>query len=163
MKLNPLTYRPIGMIHSPFKQIRGTPIQGALARGAEGTVEVLEEFAEGLRDVQMFSHLYLLYAFDRATKTSLTCVPFPDDEARGVFATRAPCRPNAIGLSVVRVLAREGRTIRVADLDVLDGTPLLDIKPYVPMFDCRPDAGAGWLTNVDCKPAEGGADERFAP
>ena len=109
----------------------------------------------------MFSHLYLIYDFHRSAKTSLTVVPFLDDEAHGVFATRAPCRPNRIGLSIVRVASREGNRIRVAELDVLDGTPLLDIKPYVPVFDGRPDARSGWITNGDSKPIRDGADDRF--
>lgn len=163
-----IAYRPVGVIHSPFKEAKGTPIQGAFAPDAEGEVEVFEEFAEALRDVQLFSHLYLIYAFHKAGKTALTCVPFLDDEPHGVFATRAPCRPNAIGLSIVRILSREGRRIRVAELDILDGTPLLDIKPYVPEFDFRPDARSGWLANGESrsarerKAARQGADERFA-
>ena len=156
-----ITYQPIGVIHSPFKQVKGTPIQNVFARDADGVVEVFEEFAEGLRDVQMFSHLYLLYTFHQCRKTSLTVVPFLDEEARGVFATRAPCRPNAIGLSIVRVRSRQGRRIHVAELDVLDGTPLLDIKPYVPEFDVRSDARSGWITRTDSTRAREGADERF--
>ena len=111
--------------------------------------------------MQMFSHLYLLYAFHQCNKTSLTVVPFLDEEARGVFATRAPCRPNAIGLSIVRVRSREGSRIHVAELDVLDGTPLLDIKPYVSEFDVRSDARSGWITRTDSARARKGADERF--
>jgi tRNA-Thr(GGU) m(6)t(6)A37 methyltransferase TsaA len=158
-----ITYRPIGVIHSPFKHIVGTPIQGVFAPEAEGVVEVFEEFAEGLRDVQMFSHLYLLYDFHRSARTSLTVVPFLDEEAHGVFATRAPCRPNRIGLSIVRIRSRQGNTIRVSELDLLDGTPLLDIKPYVPKFDLRSDAGSGWMTGGDFRRVKNGADDRFQP
>jgi len=158
-----ITYQPIGVIHSPFAQKTGTPIQGAFAPDAAGSIEVFERFEEGLQDVDLFSHLHLLYAFHQAPPPSLTCIPFLDDRPRGVFATRAPCRPNAIGLSVVRVLSRQGRTIRVTELDVLDGTPLLDIKPFVPQFDARPDAGSGWITQTDHDRAVHGADQRFGP
>ena len=153
--------RPIGVIRSPFKQAAGTPIQGVFAGGAEGQVEVFQEFADGLRDLDLFSHIYLLYVFDRAGAVKLTCVPFLDDQAHGVFATRAPCRPNHIGLSIVRLLAREGRVLRVADLDILDGTPLLDIKPYVPKFDGRSEATSGWITDAEKKRSRQRADERF--
>jgi len=157
-----VTYRPIGVIHSPFKQMAGTPIQSAFAgENAQGEVEVFEPFVEGLRDVQLFSHLYLLYGFHRAGPARLTCTPFLDSEPHGVFAVRAPCRPNPIGLSIVRVLSRDGNRIRVADLDMLDGTPLLDIKPYVPEFDSRPRARSGWVTNPGGRPGIRTADRRF--
>ena len=156
-----VTYRPIGVIHSPFKQKTGTPIQGIFARDAEGTVEVFEEYVEGLADLELFSHVYLLYAFDRAEGGSLTCAPFLDGRPHGVFATRAPRRPNAIGLSIVRVLSREGATIRVAEIDVLDQTPLLDIKPYVPQFDLRSEASSGWVKTEGGKAVADGADDRF--
>lgn len=161
MSQQAITYRPIGVIHSPFKRAKGTPIQGAFAPTAEGVVEVFEEFAEGLRDLELFSHVHLLYQFHRAGAVSLTVVPFLDDREHGVFATRAPSRPNGIGLSIVRVLGRDGRRIRAAQLDVLDGTPLLDIKPYVPRFDCRRSASSGWLKVVDDKRVFHEADERF--
>jgi tRNA-Thr(GGU) m(6)t(6)A37 methyltransferase TsaA len=161
MSQQAITYRPIGVIHSPFKRAKGTPIQGAFAPAAEGVVEVFAEFAEGLRDLELFSHVYLLYQFHQAGSVSLTVVPFLDDREHGVFATRAPSRPNGIGLSIVRVLGRDGRRIRAAQLDVLDGTPLLDIKPYVPRFDCRPSASSGWLKDVDDKRVFHEADERF--
>jgi tRNA-Thr(GGU) m(6)t(6)A37 methyltransferase TsaA len=161
MNTKSIAYQPIGLIHSPFKQKAGTPIQSSFASDAEGSVEVFEEFVEGLQDVELFTHLYLLYAFHQALPVSLTCVPFLDNKPRGVFATRAPSRPNAIGLSIVRLLAREGRTIHVRELDILDGTPLLDIKPFVPRFDARPDAGSGWVPQADHPRTINGADERF--
>lgn len=162
MERDPIAMQPIGVVHSPFKQMTGTPIQGAFAdEKAEGVLEIDEAFAEGLRDVQLFSHLFLLYAFHQAGPAMLTVTPYLDNEPHGVFATRAPRRPNPIGLSIVRVLSREGRRIQVADLDVLDGTPILDIKPYVPAFDLRPDARSGWVTNPDHNPIAGSADGRF--
>ena len=156
-----ITYHPIGVIHSPFKEKIGTPIQGAFAPDAEGRVEVFEEFAEGLKDVELFSHLFLLYAFHQARSPSLTVVPFLDEASHGVFATRAPSRPNAIGLSIVRLVERTGRIMRVRELDILDGAPLLDIKPFVPRFDTRPDAGSGWLPETEHPRTIDGADERF--
>jgi tRNA-Thr(GGU) m(6)t(6)A37 methyltransferase TsaA len=147
-------FQPIGIIHTPFTERAGTPIQGVYAPEACGTVELFPQFQAGLDDVEGFSYLYLIYVFDRAQGYDLRCKPFRDDTRRGVFATRAPRRPNAIGLSVVRLLERVGAVLHVAEVDILDLTPLLDIKPYVPMFDQRAGAAAGWL--------EGSADRRVA-
>jgi tRNA-Thr(GGU) m(6)t(6)A37 methyltransferase TsaA len=155
-------YEPIGVIRTPFREIKGTPIQGVFAQGETGTVEIDARYEEGLRDIERFSHAFLLYAFHRSALKSLTVVPFLDDAAHGVFATRAPCRPNAIGLSIVRILGRRGCRIEIADVDVLDRTPLLDIKPYVPRFDCRLDATSGWLTGRDSASPRERADDRFA-
>jgi tRNA-Thr(GGU) m(6)t(6)A37 methyltransferase TsaA len=138
-------FRPIGTIRTPFQASAGTPIQPVFGEGIEGVVEVDEAFAAGLADLEGFDRIWLVYVFDRASPSQLVVVPYRDTVARGVFATRAPSRPNAIGLSAVRLLAREGRRLRVADLDILDGTPLLDIKPYVPAFDAHATARAGWL------------------
>jgi len=148
---------PIGIIRSPFTDAPGTPIQPAFAAGAEGTVEVAEAFAEGLRDLDGFERIWLVYWFARASPARLAVTPFRDTAARGVFATRAPCRPNPIGLSAVRLLRVEGCTLHVADIDVLDGTPLLDIKPYVPQFDSHSVSRSGWLdrTGADRTVADG--------
>jgi tRNA-Thr(GGU) m(6)t(6)A37 methyltransferase TsaA len=161
MSQPPITCRPIGLIHSPFKQAQGTPIQGVFSPSAEGIVEVFEPFVAGLRDVELFSHIYLLYVFHRAHPAGLTVIPYLDDQERGVFAVRAPARPNPIGLSVVRLLSRDDRRLHVADLDVLDGAPLLDIKPYVPQFDCRPSASSGWLAKHLADRTAPSADGRF--
>lgn len=138
-------FRTIGVIRTPFVESEGTPIQPVYAREAEGTVELLPEYAEGTLDLDGFDRLWLLYCFDRAPAARLRVVPFRDDRAHGVFATRSPCRPNPLGLSCVRLLAVEGCRLRVAGVDMLDGTPLLDLKPYVPQFDSFPGARAGWL------------------
>ena len=138
--------RPIGIIHSPFTDKKDTPIQPTRS-SAMGTVEVYAEFAEGLLDIEGFSHLILLYAFHCSQGYSLTVKPFLDDELHGLFATRYPCRPNPIGLSIVRLLARENHILKIEGVDVLDGTPLLDIKPYVPEFDLRTGVRTGWLEN----------------
>jgi tRNA (adenine37-N6)-methyltransferase len=136
---------PIGIIHSPFKSKEETPMHGILQPEARGTVEVFSEFADGLKDIETFSHLYLLYRFDRAGEIKLVRPTFLDDHPHGVFASRHPCRPNGIGLSIVRLLERMDNILTVSQIDVLDGTPLIDIKPYVPRFDYRPEATNGWV------------------
>jgi tRNA-Thr(GGU) m(6)t(6)A37 methyltransferase TsaA len=156
-----IVYRPIGVIHSPFKQTKGMPIQPPGARGVAGTIEVNPEYGDGLKDLDGFSHIFLLYHFHLSQGYSLTVKPYLDDSLRGVFATRAPRRPNAIGISVVRLVEIEGCTLHIEDLDIADSTPLLDIKPYVPEFDSREVERIGWLAGKAEKAAEVGADERF--
>ena len=156
-----IRYRPIGVIHSPFKQTKGMPIQPAGARGVAGTVEVIPEYGDGLKNLDGFSHIFLLYHFHLSQGYSLTVKPYLDDSLRGVFATRAPRRPNAIGISVVRLVGIEGCTLHIEDLDIVDSTPLLDIKPYVPEFDSREVERIGWLAGKAERVAEVGADERF--
>jgi tRNA-Thr(GGU) m(6)t(6)A37 methyltransferase TsaA len=135
--------QPIGIIHSPFTDKKQTPIQPPRSR-AVGRVEVYPEFAEGLQDIEGFSHIILLYVFHCSTEYTLRVEPFLDDKKRGLFATRYPCRPNPIGLSIVRLLARQENLLEIEGVDVLNGTPLLDIKPYVPEFDTRTDVQTGW-------------------
>jgi tRNA-Thr(GGU) m(6)t(6)A37 methyltransferase TsaA len=135
--------RPIGVIHSPFTDPDRTPIQPTRSQ-AIGQVEVYPEFAEGLQDIEGFSHLILLYVFHRSSGYALRVKPFLDDVLRGLFATRYPRRPNPIGLSVVRLLARRDNSLEIEGVDVLDGTPVLDIKPYVPDFDVRTQTRTGW-------------------
>lgn len=138
-------FESIGQIRSPFTRRDQTPIQPHRSQAA-GRVEVLPEYEAGLQDLDGFSHIILLYVFHRADPGhDLTVTPFLDDEPKGLFATRYPRRPNPIGLSVVRLARREGRVLHVDGIDVLDGTPLLDIKPYAPPFDAHPDAEWGWL------------------
>jgi tRNA (adenine37-N6)-methyltransferase len=152
---------PIGFVHSPFKKANGTPIQPNYAEGTEGTLEILPEYVEGLSDIEGFERIWLIYYFDRASKAKLRVVPFRDDTERGIFATRAPCRPNPIGMSVVRLLEIKGNMIRVGQIDILDRTPLLDIKPYVPQYDSFPSSRAGWVDNV--ANGQTTADNRFIP
>ncbi len=144
-----ICYTPIGVIRSEHTAVERTPIQPAYARGAPGRAELLPQYAEGLRDLEGFSHLYLLYHFHRAGRATLTVKPFLEDVARGLFATRAPCRPNPIGLSIVRLVGVEGATLRLLDVDILDGTPLLDIKPYTAKFDCIAGTRNGWQDAID--------------
>ena len=135
--------KPIGVIHSPFTDKAQTPIQPTRSQ-AVGWVEVYPEFAEGLRGLEGFSHIILLYAFHQSNGYTLQVQPFLDDRLHGLFATRYPCRPNPIGLSIVRLLARRENILEIEGVDVLDGTPLLDIKPYVPDFDVRTNVKTGW-------------------
>jgi tRNA-Thr(GGU) m(6)t(6)A37 methyltransferase TsaA len=137
------TMRAIGVIHSPFTDKSQTPIQPTRSQ-AVGRVEVFPEFADGLHDLEGFSYIILLYAFHQSNGYSLQVKPFLDDHLRGLFATRYPYRPNPIGLSVVRLLARRENILDIEGIDMLDGTPLLDIKPYVPDFDVHIDARTGW-------------------
>jgi tRNA (adenine37-N6)-methyltransferase len=134
---------PIGILHTPFTDISQTPIQASRSQ-ARGIVEVFPEYVEGLQDLEGFSHIYLLYAFHESSGYSLLVKPFLDDQFRGLFATRYPARPNPIGLSVVRLITRKGNILEVEGVDMLDGTPLLDIKPYVPDFDVRTGTRNGW-------------------
>ncbi len=157
-----IRYMPIGVIHSPFKDIKGMPIQTAGARGVAGTVKIEPRYGDGLKDLQGFSHIFLIYHFHLSQEYSLMVKPFLDDTLRGVFATRAPRRPNTIGLSVVRLVRVEGCTLHIEDVDIVDGTPLLDIKPYVPEFDVRKVERIGWLANRVDRAAEMEADERFS-
>ena len=143
------TFGPIGIIHSPHDSADHVPIQPVYAAGVAGTAEVFPQFEEGLADLEGFSHVWLIYVFDRAGSAQLMVKPYLDDVPRGVFATRAPCRPNPLGLSLVRLVLRRGRILHLQDVDILDGTPLLDIKPYVGRFDIREHARCGWQDKVD--------------
>lgn len=143
-----ITLQPIGIIHSPHSVPEQTPIQPIYATDFCGTVEVFPQFAEGLQDIEGYSHIYLLFALHRAGPARLRVKPFLQDVERGVFATRAPCRPNGIGMSIVPLLRREGRILHIGCVDILDGTPLLDIKPYSRRFDCIPHTRNGWQDDV---------------
>ena len=141
-----ILYEPIGLIRSPFTERKGMPIQAAYAEDIEGRIEVLPQYEAGLKDLEGFSYLLLLYHFHLSEGYSLIVRPFLDSSPRGVFSCRAPKRPNAIGISVVRLQRIEGCTLHIRNVDVLDGTPLLDIKPYVPQFDAREEpVRTGWL------------------
>lgn len=156
-----IRYKPIGLIHSPFRSPHGTPIQPKAAKGLRGKVIVWEEYKEGLKDLEGFSHIILIYHFHLIQGYSLLVRPFMDDAYHGVFATRAPKRPNPIGISVVRLIRVKDNTLEVEDIDVVDGTPLLDIKPYVPDFDIREVERYGWLEQVIHKLSRMKDDGRF--
>ena len=145
-----ITFRPIGKIRSEFDEPEGTPIQPPGAVGIEGRIELLPELEDGLKDLDGFSHLILLYYCHLAGECSLRNTPFMEDKEHGIFAIRAPSRPNSIGLSVIRLEKIEGNILYIKDVDIVDGTPLLDIKPYVPEFDSRENVRIGWFEdNVD--------------
>jgi tRNA-Thr(GGU) m(6)t(6)A37 methyltransferase TsaA len=156
-----LRIRPIGVIRTPFREAAGTPIQPSRARGIRGEVLVDEPFRDGLRDLEGFERIWLVYWLHRARSGDLLVTPFLDSVLRGVFATRSPARPSPIGISAVRLLGVRGGTLDVAEVDILDETPLLDIKPYVPEFDSHPGARAGWLDKADSRRRQ--ADGRFDP
>jgi len=149
--------RVIGRIRTPFLEAAGTPIQPAYARGVEGEVVVEDPFADALDDIDGFERIWLVYLMDRVTAFQPHVVPYRDTREHGLFATRSPGRPNPIGMSVVRLMRRDRGVLRVADVDILDRTPLLDIKPYVPEFDSHPSSRAGWFDRcgVDRRVADG--------
>ncbi|MCX5814781.1 MAG: tRNA (N6-threonylcarbamoyladenosine(37)-N6)-methyltransferase TrmO [Proteobacteria bacterium] len=136
---------PIGIIHSPYLTKEETPIQGFFRPQVEAWIEIFPDYVEGLKDIDMFSHIFLIYLFDRAGPVELVRPTLLDDSPHGILASRHPCRPNGIGLTVVRFLKREGNRLTVNGIDVLDETPLIDIKPYIPRFDSYPDALEGWF------------------
>ncbi len=154
-------YVPIGVIHSPFREPKGTPIQPAGARGVEGTVEVYPEYVKGLKDLDGFSHIILIYHFHLSKGPLLLVKPYMDDEEHGIFAIRGPSRPNPIGISVVRLLRGQGNILHIQDVDIVDGTPLLDIKPYVPEFDIQEVGKIGWLQTRVHKVSRSKDDGRF--
>lgn len=140
-----IRYRPIGIIRSPFTERRGTPIQPAGAQNIAGTVEIFPEYVAGLKDLQGFSHIFLIYHFHLSEGHALEIKPYMDDQLRGVFATRAPARPNAIGLSLVHLVKVKKDKLHIRNVDIVDGTPLLDIKPYVSAFNSVENEKIGWL------------------
>lgn len=146
--MSELVLRPIGVIHSEHQEAKKTPIQPIYAPGCKGSVQVFPEFAEGLADLEEFSHIYLIYHLDRAGSPAMKVKPFLQDKERGIFSTRAPRRPNPIGMSIVRLLRINGNVLEVQGIDVLDGTPLLDIKPYTTRFDNIPTDRNGWHEEV---------------
>ena len=157
-----ITYRQIGVIRSPFAEAKDTPIQPAGAVGVNGTVEVFQVYTPALKDLEGFSHIILLYHFHLSAGYSPSVKPFLDGEHRGLFSTRSPRRPNPIGLSVVRLVGIEDNVLHIQDIDIIDGTPLLDIKPYVPDFDIREVQRFGWLENNIHKLRDAKDDGRFS-
>ena len=155
-----LSYQSIGIIHSPFKETVGMPIQAVAAQGIQGTIELDPAYREGLKDIEGFSHLILLYHLHLASPAKLTVIPFLDDQPHGIFATRAPRRPNPIGLSIVRLVKVNDNLLDIQDVDIADGTPLIDIKPYVPAFDERTDVRIGWFTKNIAHVHDVRADDR---
>jgi tRNA (adenine37-N6)-methyltransferase len=152
---------PIGIIHSPFRDIENMPIQPRGAAHIEGTVHIRESYVEGLKDLEAFSHIYLIYVFHKAERIRLTVTPFMDSVERGVFATRSPLRPNHIGLSIVQLIKIENNILTVKGIDMLDQTPLLDIKPYIRNFDSVEGSLSGWMAASEEEVAKKRSDGRF--
>ncbi|MFY9263312.1 MAG: tRNA (N6-threonylcarbamoyladenosine(37)-N6)-methyltransferase TrmO [Actinomycetaceae bacterium] len=149
---------PIGVIRSPFKDKKDAPIQGAFEPDARGFIEIDEEYVAGLLDIDQFSHLIVLYWMDRARTVDLRPIPFLDDAPHGIFATRNPRRPNKIGLMVVALERVEGNVLYIGNVDALDGTPVIDVKPYVPRFDSVPHADEGWFAGRENRPKPEGRE-----
>jgi tRNA-Thr(GGU) m(6)t(6)A37 methyltransferase TsaA len=156
-----IVYEAIGIIHSPFQTTEDMPIQPSGSTSISGYAEIYPEYQEGLQDLDGFSHVILLYCFHKVSGCKLTVKPFLDDATHGVFATRAPVRPNPVGLTVTKLAAIEGTRIHLENIDILDGTPLLDIKPYVPEFDRPGSVRTGWLESAKRKASEVRSDNRF--
>ena len=154
--------RPIGILRSQFKTQKGTPIQSASSQGEKGVIEVFPEFSQALSDLSGFSHLWILYRFNRIDGESLKVIPYLDTRVRGVFSTRSPRRPNLIGLAAVKLDEINGDSIKISGIDMLDNTPIIDIKPYVPDFDCHNADRIGWYSESNRKSEKVLADDRFA-
>ncbi|MDZ4199133.1 MAG: tRNA (N6-threonylcarbamoyladenosine(37)-N6)-methyltransferase TrmO [Kiritimatiellia bacterium] len=159
--LDSMNLQAIGVIHSSHRQAEGTPIQPVFAEHSHGFVEVFSSFVDGLQDLEGFERIWLIYRLHKAAAGPLRVIPFRDTTERGVFATRSPCRPNSFGISCVRLISIHENELHISDVDILDGTPLLDIKPYVPRFDAFPNSRAGWLDQDFTDRTR--ADSRFDP
>ena len=156
-----VVYKPIGIVHSSFKKTEGVPIQPLAGKEIKGKVIVFPEYAEGLADLEGFSHIFIIYHFHLSQGYALKVTPFLDNKTRGLFATRAPKRPNMIGISTVRLNRVERNILHIMDIDIIDGTPLLDIKPYLPQFDIRDVEKIGWYKGKEKESLSKRADNRF--
>lgn len=144
-----IEFSPIGIIHTVFKDIENMPIQPTADKNSDGWIEVFEEYSTGLADLDGFSHIYLIFHLHESTGYRLKVVPFLDTVERGIFATRSPARPNPVGLSVVKLISVTGNILKIQGVDILDGTPLIDIKPFVPMFEDIEGIRTGWFSGKD--------------
>lgn len=158
--MNEIICKPIGIIHTPFKEPKNVPIQ-TTASDVQGTIDIFPEYIGGLEDLNGFSHIILLYNFNLVNECKLKVKPFLDDTLRGIFATRSPSRPNRIGISVVSLLRMDKNILHIQNVDIIDGTPLLDIKPYVPQFDCVRAERIGWFSDKINKLSVTKDDGRF--
>ncbi|MHC1631849.1 MAG: tRNA (N6-threonylcarbamoyladenosine(37)-N6)-methyltransferase TrmO [Methanotrichaceae archaeon] len=142
-----ITYKPIGIVHTNIKSLADAPIQAIYGEERKGQIELFPEYEEGLNDLENFSHIILIFHFHLSEGYSLLQKPFLDDTPRGVFAIRSPRRPNSIGLSIAKLEKMKGNLIDISGVDIVDSTPLLDIKPFIPKFDTRENAKTGWIKN----------------
>lgn len=157
-----INYRSIGLVRSPFTSVEGMPIQPSRAHDVAGTLEIESRFEAGLKDLDGFSHVIVVCHLHLSSPGELTVVPFLDTQPRGVFATRAPKRPNPVAVSILRLRSVEGSRVQVLDVDLLDGTPIIDLKPYVPEFDARIEARTGWYALAGRKDEQVVSDGRFS-
>jgi tRNA-Thr(GGU) m(6)t(6)A37 methyltransferase TsaA len=156
-----IKYTSIGTIHTPFKEIEQMPIQSSGAKGIKGTVKLKKKYVKGLFDLERFSHIFLIYHFHKSEGFNLKVIPFLDNKQHGVFATRAPRRPNPVGISVVRLISIKDNILEIENVDMINGTPLIDIKPYISQFDIHEIEKNGWLNNITGYPDEVKSDDRF--
>lgn len=160
--MDDIIIHPIGTIYTPHTDVKNMPIQPIAAEGIKGYIKLLPEFVDGLKDLEGFSHITLLYRFHKIEGYELLVTPFMDTENHGIFATKAPKRPNAIGMSTVKLIAIDGNILHIEQVDMLDGTPLIDIKPFYPRYDNRENVNIGWLEkNRDLPLEQLSSDERF--
>lgn len=159
--MNNIIYQPIGIVHSPFKTAQGTPIQPLADCDTEACIEIYNEYLDGLLDLEQFSHIYVLFHLHLAQPKGLRVIPFLDTQTHGIFATRSPGRPNPIGLSVVKLCRIEGNMLYIKNMDLLDGSPIIDIKPYIPQFDIHQTTQNGWFDKNIHKMNQQKDDGRF--
>jgi tRNA-Thr(GGU) m(6)t(6)A37 methyltransferase TsaA len=159
--MSQIYFKPIGIIHSPFTKLEGMPIQPSAAQGIKGHIVIHQDYVDGIRDLDGFSHIYLIYHLHLSHSFKLRIIPFLDNQQRGVFSTRAPNRPNPIGLSVVNLIKIESNIIEIANVDIVDGTPLLDIKPYVQEMNMVKQYRTGWLSKYSNELKSKRSDKRF--
>jgi tRNA-Thr(GGU) m(6)t(6)A37 methyltransferase TsaA len=156
-----MNIEPIGVIRTPFKKLEQMPIQPNGAKSVIATIEIEKEFVPGLKDLEDFSHIYLIYYFHEAVRTELEVIPFMDTQERGVFSTRSPLRPSHMGLSITTVISIDDNIVTIKGIDVLDGTPLIDIKPYIPQFDGVNGVKTGWMNKSKSEVNTARSDDRF--
>ncbi len=152
---------PIGVVHSPFKTVENMPVQPSAARDVEAEIEIFEQYKEGLSDIDGFSHIYVVFYLNRVRETRLRVIPFLDTVERGIFATRSPARPNPVGLSLVELVSVNENFLRIRGIDMLDGSPVIDIKPFVPDFEKHDNVRKGWFEGNTHKAEKILSDTRF--
>ncbi len=156
-----IQFTPVGIIHTPFKTVENMPIQPSAAKDIGGTIEIFPEYTEGLADLEGFSHIYIIFHLHKVNSFRLKVIPFLDTVEHGVFATRSPARPNPLGLSVAEIVSVKNNIIEIRGVDMLDGSPVLDIKPFVPEFENYTGIRRGWFEGKTKNASKTLSDERF--